>query len=360
MPADVTVVIPTHNRLHLLPGAISSVLGQRDVSVQVVVVNDGSADGTKPWLDRLAAQDCRIKVVHHDRPLRMSSARNAGIARATARWVAFCDDDDLWAPDKLAAQLSALTAESARWGCTGGVLVDEDLRILGHHRVRGGNVLLDLTSRNVIPSGGSSVIAEARLLRDVGGFDPALPGSEDWDLWIRLARHSPVAAVDRPMIAYRQGRATASTNVDIMRKGREIIFARYGAPADEREAKAAEAMHERYLAKQLLRAGRGRKAASILASLVLKHQQWRELPRAAAALVAPRITDRIGSARAAAVVPNDWRMNADAWLEPVRQAKKPLPLLGGVVCGLTAALCNLILKAHSSTFATSSIILCTA
>ena len=172
MPADVTVVIPTHNRLHLLPGAISSVLGQQDVSVQVVVVNDGSTDGTKPWLDRLAAQDCRIKVVHHDRPLRMSSARNAGIAHATARWVAFCDDDDLWAPDKLAAQLSALTAESARWGCTGGVLVDEDLRILGHHRVRGGNVLPDLTSRNVIPSGGSSVIAEARLLRDVGGFRP--------------------------------------------------------------------------------------------------------------------------------------------------------------------------------------------
>ena len=97
MPADVTVVIPTHNRLHLLPGAICSVLGQQDVSVEVVVVNDGSMDGTKPWLDRLAAQDCRIKVVHHDRPLRMSSARNAGIAHAIARWVAFCDDDDLWA-----------------------------------------------------------------------------------------------------------------------------------------------------------------------------------------------------------------------------------------------------------------------
>lgn len=360
MPADVTVVIPTHNRLHLLPAAICSILGQQDVAVQVVVVNDGSADGTKPWLDGLAARDCRIKVVHHHRPLRMSSARNAGIAQATTRWVAFCDDDDLWAPDKLAAQLSALMAQSARWGCTGGVLVDEDLRILGHHRVRGGNVLPDLTSRNVIPSGGSSVIAETTLLREVGGFDPALPGSEDWDLWIRLARHSSVAAVDRPMIAYRQGRATTSTNVDIMRKGREIIFARYGASPDEREAKAAEAMHERYLAKQLLRAGRGRKAASIFAYLAVKHQQWRDLPRAAAALVAPKMTDRIGSARAAAAVPHDWRMNADAWLEPVRQTKKPSALLGGVVCGLAGALCNAIFKAEGSTFAASSILLCAA
>jgi hypothetical protein len=202
------------------------------------------------------------------------------------------------------------------------------------------------------------VIAEATLLREVGGFDPALPGSEDWDLWIRLARHSSVAAVDRPMIAYRQGRATISTNVEIMRKGREIIFARYGASPDEREAKAAEAMHERYLAKKLLRAGRGRKAASIFASLAVKHQQWRDLPRAAAALVAPGMTDRIGSARAAAAVPRDWRMNADAWLEPVRQTKNPSALLGSVVCGLTVALCNAILKVKGSTFAASSILLC--
>jgi hypothetical protein len=198
------------------------------------------------------------------------------------------------------------------------------------------------------------VIAEATLLREVGGFDPALPGSEDWDLWIRLARHSPVVAVDRPMIAYRQGRATMSTNV-----GREIVFARYGASTDERETKAAEAVHERYLAKQLLRAGRGREAASIFASLAVKHQQWRELPRAAAALVAPRMTDRIGSARAAAAVPDDWRMNADAWLEPVRQAKKPLPSFS-VVCGLTGALSDSIIEEHSSIFATSSILLCTA
>ena len=151
-----------------------------------------------------------------------------------------------------------------------------------------------------------------------------------------------------------------STNVDIMRKGREIVFARYGAPTDERETKAAEAVHERYLAKQLLRAGRGGEAASIFASLVVKHQQWRELPRAAAALVAPRMIDRIGSARAAAAVPNDWRMNADAWLEPARQAKKPLPSLGSVICGLTGALCDSIIEVHSSTFATTSILLCTA
>jgi hypothetical protein len=143
-----------------------------------------------------------------------------------------------------------------------------------------------------------------------------------------------------------------------MRKGREIIFARYGTSPDEREAKAAEAMHERYLAKQLLRAGRGRKAAAIFAYLAVKYQRWHDLPRAAAALVAPRMTDRIGSARAAAAVPHDWRRNADAWLEPVRQTKEPSALLGSVVCGLTGALCAAILKVQGSTFSASSILLC--
>jgi len=310
---DVTVVIPTHNRLHLLPWAITAVLGQDGVVLEVVVVNDGSDDGTGPWLDRRATEDPRIKVVHHDRPRLMSAARNAGIARASARLVAFCDDDDLWAPDKLVSQLHALETSSAKWACTGVVAVNEKLEIIGHHRARGGDILSDLLKENVIPSG-SSVIAELSLLEKVGGFDPTLTGSEDWDLWIRLAQHSPVAAVDRPLIAYRLGMASMSMGIDRMRIGRTIIVDRYAVLAAERGVKSTEWGHERYLAKQLLRAGSGRKAASIFASLVAKHKRWRELPRVAAALVAPRWTDRIGTARAAAAVPRAWCVEADAWL----------------------------------------------
>jgi glycosyltransferase involved in cell wall biosynthesis len=318
---DVTVVIPTHNRRQLVAQAIRSILRQDGVSLELVVVDDGSTDGTGPWLDRIAATDSRIKIVHHERPRFISSARNAGIAKASGRWVAFCDDDDLWAPDKLSSQLAALRARSARWGCTGIVVVDEHLDIIGHHNVEGGEVLARLLEVNTIPTG-SSVIAELSLMREIGGFDPALRGSEDWDVWIKLGQHSPLAAVDRPLVAYRLGAHSLSMDVNRMRAGRSIIVDRYAELAARHGARPDEASHERYLAKQLLRGGFRRQAASIFMSLAVKHRRWREFPRAAAALLAPRLTDRLGRSRAAAEVPDAWRREAETWIRPIRAAHR--------------------------------------
>lgn len=316
---DVTVVVPTHNRRQLVAQAIHSILHQKGVSLELVVVDDGSTDGTGTWLDGIATADSRIKVVHHERPRFISSARNAGIAKASGRWVAFCDDDDLWAPDKLSSQLAALRACSARWGCAGVVVVDERLEIVGHHNVKGGEILSRLLEVNTIPTG-SSVIAELSLIREIGGFDPVLRGSEDWDVWIKLGQHSPLAAVDRPLIAYRLGAQSLSMDVNRMRTGRSIIVDRYAALAARHSARPDEASHERYLAKQLLRGGSRLQAASIFASLAFKHRRWRELPRAAAALVAPRLIDRLGRSRATAEVPVAWRCEAEAWIQPIRAA----------------------------------------
>jgi glycosyltransferase involved in cell wall biosynthesis len=318
---DVSVVVPTHNRVHLLPVAIGSILRQDDVALELIVVDDGSTDGTGAWLDCFAAEDPRVKVVHHDRPRLMSGARNAGIAQASSRWVAFCDDDDLWAPGKLAAQLCALQASSARWGCTGVVVVDEELEIVGHHHAKGGQVLSELLEANIVPTG-SSVIAELSLVRELGGFDRALLGSEDWDLWIRLAQHSPLAAIDRPLIAYRLGMHSASMDIGRMRTGHSVIVERYASWAAECGVEPDRSAHERYLAKQLLRAGAGWKAAPIFASLAIRHRRWRELPRVGAALLAPRLTDRLGRARAQAAVPTAWHEEADAWLRPLRGANR--------------------------------------
>jgi glycosyltransferase involved in cell wall biosynthesis len=314
---DVTVVVPTHNRRRLVAQAVHSILQQKDVSLELIVVDDGSSDGTGPWLDRIAAADSRIRIVHHDSPRFISSARNAGIARASGRWVAFCDDDDLWAPDKLSSQLAALRASSRRWGCTGVVEVDERLEIIGHYSVKGGEVLARLLEVNTIPTG-SSVIAELSLVREIGGFDPSLRGSEDWDVWIKLSQHSPLAAVDRPLIAYRIGTQSLSMNVERMRTGRSVIVNRYAELAARHGAKPEEASHERYLAKQLLRGGWRLQAASIFTRLAFKHRRWRELPRVASALIAPRLTDQLGRSRAAAQVPAAWRREAEAWILPIR------------------------------------------
>lgn len=318
---DISVVVPTHNRVQILPQAIRSILRQQGVAIELIVVDDGSTDGTGFWLDRLAAADPRVKVVHHAEPRFISGARNAGIARATGRWVAFCDDDDLWAPDKLATQLAAMRASAARWACTGVAVVDEDLQVIGHHHATGGDLLAGLLVSNRVPAT-SSVIAERDLVREAGGFDPGLRGSEDWDLWIRLAQRSPLAVVDRPRVAYRLGRQSLSLDVDAMRAGRRSIAERYAALAAAYGACSDEAEHERYLAKQLLRAGARWRAAAIFATLALRHRRWRELPRVAAALLAPRMTDRIGQARAAAAVPAAWRQEAEAWLAPIRETSR--------------------------------------
>lgn len=320
---EVTVIVPTHNRRRILPQAVHSILRQQGVAIELVVVNDGSTDGTAGWLDCLAARDPRVKVVHHAEPRFISGARNAGIAHAAGRWVAFCDDDDLWAPDKLALQLAAMRDNAARWACTGVAVVDEGLRIVGHHHVEGGDVLAGLLASNSIPTG-STVIAERDLVLDVGGFDPALRGSEDWDLWIRLALHSRLAAVDRPLIAYRLGRQSLSMNVEPMRAGRRTIAQRYATLAAAYGVESDEAGHERYLARQLLRAGARGPAASIFTALALRHGRWRELPRAAAALIAPRLADRIGQGRAAAAVPATWRQDVELWLRPIREESQAI------------------------------------
>src|SRR5690349_1209363 len=102
---QVSVVIPTRNRRELLLRAVRSVLHQREVSLSVVVVDEASTDGSADAVRALG--DPRVQVVRHASPRGVSQARNTGLQQVQSPWVAFLDDDDLWAPDKLSAQLEA-------------------------------------------------------------------------------------------------------------------------------------------------------------------------------------------------------------------------------------------------------------
>jgi glycosyltransferase involved in cell wall biosynthesis len=105
LPA-VSVVIPTHNRRRLLQRALRAVLGQVQVQVQVVVVNDGSSDDTADYLETL--QDPRVEHINLSPPRKTGGARNAGLEQCRHPWVAFLDDDDVWGPRRLVSQLDAL------------------------------------------------------------------------------------------------------------------------------------------------------------------------------------------------------------------------------------------------------------
>ncbi len=197
---EVTAIIPTQNRWRLLSRAVASALTQEDVALEVIVVDDGSTDETPERLGRIA--DERLSVIRTESPGGVSRARNLAVEAARARWVAFLDDDDVWAPRKLRVQLDR-AADNVALVCSGAVFIDRDGVVLSERLPE----ILDedypeaLLRTNVVgtPSG---VLAQKELVRAVGGFDESLPRSQDWDLWIRLSRQGIVVACREILFAY--------------------------------------------------------------------------------------------------------------------------------------------------------------
>jgi glycosyltransferase involved in cell wall biosynthesis len=243
---DVSVIIPTHNRCQLLELTLRSVFEQQNVAFEVVVVDDGSTDDTCRLLQNLGD---RVRVVRHERPGGVSAARNHGIAEARGRWVAFLDDDDLWAPDKLACQLEALRVSDRQWAYTGAVDMTTNHRVLaGQAPAPPDQLVEELMVRNRMPAGASNVIVLKEWLPAAPVFDGSFYHAADWDLWIRLARQGPPAYVPRPLVAYRFHAGGASLDLLGMFAEAVEIGRRHGAVVDRNEV-------NRFLARLAKRAG---------------------------------------------------------------------------------------------------------
>jgi len=248
---EVSVIIPTHNRCQLLGLTLRSVFEQRHVAFEVVVVDDGSTDDTCRLLQRLGD---RVRVVRHERPGGVSAARNRGIAEARGRWVAFLDDDDLWAPDKLACQLEALRISDRRWAYAGAVDMTTNHRVLsGEAPAPPDRLVKELMASNMVPAGASNVIVRKDWLPSPPVFDGSLYHSADWDLWIRLARQGPPAYVPKPLVAYRFHVGSASLDLPGMLAETDEIERRHGAVVDRN-------VFNRHLARLAKRAGWSRAA----------------------------------------------------------------------------------------------------
>jgi Glycosyl transferase family 2 len=181
-----SVVIPTSNRKNRLLRTIRSIQAQTYESLEIVVSNDGSTDGTLEAVDEL--NDARIVLVSSDRRTGVSEARNRGIAASSGEFIAVCDDDDFWAPGKLTGQIEQLIKDRSDWAYCFEVVVDDMLRPLYEGRpLPGPDFMKRMSSGNPIPGGCSSVVARRRLLDDTGWFDPQFSMLADWDLWVRFA-----------------------------------------------------------------------------------------------------------------------------------------------------------------------------
>lgn len=219
----ISVIVPARNAAPYIEDAIRSALDQTVRPTEVIVVDDGSTDGTA---DIARAQGPLVTVISQrvDGP---GAARNLAVAHSTGEWLAFLDADDIWMPNKLERQLARVGPEtrlvfSDRYNIgelNGLALVHGDTQ-----PPREGDIFVALMlHENFITT--SSVLLRRDAFDEAGGFsnDPDLVVAEDWDLWMRItARHS-VEVCHEPLVKYRLHHGGTSRQVDRMMRARTRV-----------------------------------------------------------------------------------------------------------------------------------------
>ena len=234
----VSVVIPAYNAERTIAATLATVLGQTVADIEVVVVDDGSTDGTAQLATSLG--DPRLRVVHQANAGH-AAARNTGIAQARGTYVSMIDADDLWLTNKLERQLAVLRRHpGVRAVQCASVRVDDSLAPLFIGRCPDGrNELLDVLCLRGLPGLMSTLIADRALLEEVGGFDPSLVILQDWDLAIRLALRGALYSIPEPLVLYRFHAGNQSNQVDLhIEPGERILTAFFADPSVPPEIRA--------------------------------------------------------------------------------------------------------------------------
>lgn len=317
---DVSIVVPTRNRVELLRRLLLQLVSLPEgLRYEIVVVDEGSSDPTPELLEQMSRQH-GVLVVRHDDPVGLPGARNAGFRCSSGRYVSWIDDDDLTAPDRLARQFAALEHGPARWSCAGRIDVDDDLEILGHVSCPPLEGLLEALLRsNVLPSAAQGLLVERSLVEQVGMFDESLTSAEDWDFAIRLLEVGLPVLIDEPLVGYRTGVASMSTDTARMEtmiravidKHRDL-YVRTGASPDW------SAIHQSLLPGDLL-AGRAPAASRAWKSL-RAGPSLGALRRLVLVCAAPHAYARASALRRREQVPPQWAAAARPWLDRVERA----------------------------------------
>jgi len=194
---NISVVIPTYNRRQTIGRSIDSVLNQTLFPSEIIVVDDGSTDGTS---DYIQSNFPSIRLLQQSNK-GVSSARNMGIRSSNSDWVALLDSDDEWFPKKLEKQVMTLSQNLDIKFChTEEIWIRNGVRVnqMKKHQKYGGHIFnkcLDMC--RISPS---SVLFHRSILDDVGYFDKDQKVCEDYDLWLRITAKYPVLYIDESLI----------------------------------------------------------------------------------------------------------------------------------------------------------------
>ncbi len=201
---QVSVIIPTYNRLEFLKEAVSSVFAQGYGDIELIVVDDGSTDGTEEWCINVDDERCKyIKIAHCGLPGRV---RNIGIREAQGEFIAFLDSDDLWNPGKIEKQVMLMKEKREyvvchtreKWIRNGKVISQSKQR----HR-RWGDIFEDALVKCII--GPSTVMLRRNVFEYAGLFDEDMEIAEDYDLWLRVTALYRVCYIEEPLVVKRGG-----------------------------------------------------------------------------------------------------------------------------------------------------------
>lgn len=195
----VSVIVTTYNRRRFLREAILSVLKQDYRDRELIVVDDGSTDGSHKEIE-----DLPVAYIWKENG-GISSSRNKGIEMARGEYIAFLDVDDLWKKNKLSVQIPQMTAQGYSISYTDEIWIRNGKRLnqkLRHKKYSG--MIFDRCLPLCIISPSSAVIRRA-VFEDVGLFDESLPVCEDYDMWLKVAAKYPVLFIEKPLIIKRGG-----------------------------------------------------------------------------------------------------------------------------------------------------------
>ena len=199
----VSVIIPTYNRSGFLEEAIESVFSQDFRDFELIVVDDGSTDGTRDMIGRYSE---RLTCLYQERQ-GVSCARNTGIRASSGEYIAFLDSDDTWLKKKLSFQVEFFTRNPNALVChTEEIWIRRGIRVnpKKKHKKYSGMIYERVLPLCIISP--SSVMIKRELFFDnLGFFDESLPVCEDYEMWLRVAARYPIYLIDKPLIIKRGG-----------------------------------------------------------------------------------------------------------------------------------------------------------
>ncbi len=225
----VSIIMPVYNADKYVQAAIDSVLHQTYTEWELIIIDDGSTDGSKKIIEKNAKNDSRI-ISLSQKNGKQASARNNGFRRAKGKWIAFLDADDIWLSEKLSIQLVEATETKADVLYTDGEIVDENLKFMMNYPTTyglyTGNEMYNLLYQsNVVPI--LSVLVSSVWVNKVGQQNEniSVTGCEDWDYWIKLAKSGAnFYGSRRKLFQYRTNPDGTSRNLIRMQIAQNLVF----------------------------------------------------------------------------------------------------------------------------------------